>query len=67
MVVTDQGSDGDQVPPTGHDHELDAELERVAAEPLRVQAFDPETGERVDGVIYRDHLAQAQIERDEHP
>jgi hypothetical protein len=48
-----------------HDDEFDDELERLAPEPLRVEAIDPETGERVEGVIYRDHLAQAQIERDE--
>lgn len=55
----------DHVPDDPHDDELDTELERLAAQPLRIVALDPETGERVTGTLYRDHLAQAQIERDE--
>lgn len=50
-----------------HDDDADAELQRLAAQPLRVVGVDPETGQRLEGVVYRDHLAQAQIERDEHP
>jgi hypothetical protein len=46
---------------------LDAELEALAAEPLRVEAVDPETGEHVEGVVYRDHLVHAMLERDEVP
>jgi hypothetical protein len=51
------------LPPDEPD-ELHAELALLAAEPLRVEAIDPETGERVEGVIYRNHLAQAIVERD---
>ena len=47
------------------DDELDAELEQLAAEPLIVEAVDPDTRERVTGVVFRDHLAKAMIERDE--
>lgn len=46
------------------EHDLDAELEQLAAEPLRVEGVDTETGQRLEGVIYRDHLARAVLERD---
>ena len=36
--------------------ELDDELARLAAEPLRVEAVDTETGQRLSGTIFRDHL-----------
>ena len=49
-----------------HD-ELDAELGRVVAQPLHMTAVDPETGERVEGVVYADHLLAAIDERDEQP
>jgi hypothetical protein len=52
-----------------HPHEpddLDAELDQVAAEGLRVETVDPTTGERrVEGLISREHLARAMVERDE--
>jgi hypothetical protein len=47
--------------------ELDAALARLAAEPLRVEAVDPRTGERVEAssISIADHLATAIVDRDE--
>jgi hypothetical protein len=46
--------------------ELDDELECLSAEALRVETIDPTTGERrLEGLVSREHLAQAMIERDE--
>jgi hypothetical protein len=54
----------DELPP-GPD-ELDLELEQLRAEALLVETVDPETGEcRLEGLISREHLAQAIVERDE--
>ena len=47
------------------EHSLDDELDALADETLRVEAIDPDTGERVEGFIHRAHLAQAMVERDE--
>lgn len=55
----------DQPPPDPADDELAAELEDLAAEPLHLEAVDRETGEPVEGIVYRDHLAAAMRERDE--
>jgi hypothetical protein len=45
--------------------ELDAELEQLSAEGLRVEAVDPQTGERrLEGLVSREHLAQAVLERE---
>ena len=59
-------SDHLEATPLGPD-EIDAVLEQIKTEPLRVQAVDTETGQRLEGTIFRDHLAAAIIERDELP
>src|SRR5690242_19071851 len=45
--------------------DVDVELERVTAQPMRLEGRDSETGERVEGVVYADHLMAAIDERDE--
>lgn len=50
--------------PLGPD-ERDAELAAICAEPLHVESVDTETGQRLEGVVYRDHLAAAIVERGE--
>jgi hypothetical protein len=51
--------------PPDDELELADELANLGDEPLRLEAIDPETGERVEGYISRKHLAQAMVERDE--
>jgi hypothetical protein len=46
--------------------ELDAELEQLSTQALRVETIDPETGERrLEGYITRGDVARAIVERDE--
>jgi hypothetical protein len=55
----------DQPPHDPADEELAAELEDLAAEPLHLEAIDRATGEQVEGIVHRDHVAAAMLERDE--